>query len=148
MNDRIKKSGVRFDATMDFRKVIDHIDKLSAAMKAGTLHLQRGGDDVTLKPGKGPAYIGVEAKQGSDKESLTIKLKWRPATAMAAKEQEPLKISAKAPPAPKPEPAPAPAPKPAAKKKAPSKPAAKKTKVKKPVAKKKPRKSAAKKKKK
>lgn len=105
MNDRSKKSGVRFDGTMDLRKVIDQLDKILDGLKAGTLHLERGNDDLTLKPGKGPAYLGVEAKQGTDKESLTVKLKWRRASAMPAQEPEPLKISSKEPPAPKSQPA-------------------------------------------
>ena len=95
MGDKTKKE-VGFEGIMELPKVIDYFENVLKGLKAGTIHLQRGFESVTLRP-ESAISVEVEAKQRIDKESIEMKLKWKKEPSLHVDESTLLEIRANDP---------------------------------------------------
>lgn len=102
MGDKGKKREVGFEGQLELSKVIEYLEGVVAGLKAGTVFMRCGAEEVTLGPEK-KVFLDVEGKQSGTKESLGFKLKWRKEPEAVPEEDIPLEISDKEPPPPPPE---------------------------------------------
>lgn len=69
------KNKVVVEGALQRAEAVAHLERLVAALKAGSLHIQQGPDSACLTP---PDIVDlkIEASQKADKEKLAIKLSW------------------------------------------------------------------------
>jgi len=85
---------------MEVSKAIDSLQAVINSLREGRVHVEHAGESVTLKPAQ---HVGIQlkARRKEDKESVSVKLSWRPVPAEG--EQAELRITSE--PAHKAEPA-------------------------------------------
>ena len=69
------KNKVVVEGALQRAEAVAHLERLVAALKAGSVHIQQGADSACLTP---PAIVDlkIEASQKADKEKLSLKLSW------------------------------------------------------------------------
>lgn len=92
MSGKDKKT-IAFEGTLEQDRVVEYLEHLVAGVKAGTVSLQRGGDSLSLHPDQ-VVNLELEARQSPNKESLTVKLRWRRENETILDEEDMLEIHA------------------------------------------------------
>lgn len=87
------KKTISFEGTLDQERVVEYLEHLTAGLKAGSVFLQRGGDNLALHPDQA-VNLELEARQSPNKESLTLKLRWRRENETILEEGDMLEIHA------------------------------------------------------
>jgi len=88
-----EKKTITFEGTIDPERVVEYLEHLTAGMKAGSVFLQRGGEYLSLHPDQA-VNLELEARQSPNKESLTVKLRWRRENETILEEGDMLEIRA------------------------------------------------------
>jgi amphi-Trp domain-containing protein len=70
------KKNIDFEGVMELSDTINYVEKILDGLRAGTVCVQRGGEQLAVHP-EGIVHVELEAKAKDDKESLELKLKWR-----------------------------------------------------------------------
>lgn len=87
------KNKISLDGSMELAQVITYLEDVLQGLKAGTVHVQLGGETVTLYPAS-VVECEMELAQKKDKEKISIELSWKQ---NAAKAEGEVKISPAAP---------------------------------------------------
>ncbi|MCE5301032.1 MAG: amphi-Trp domain-containing protein [Spirochaetia bacterium] len=80
---------VKMKSTVERMKVYEYLTGLAGGFKLGTVHVQKGGGIVTLKP-EDFVKLKVEAYRGKHKEKLCFEMSWH----RDGQEHDTVKISA------------------------------------------------------
>ena len=91
----MSKKSMKFKTAGKSGDILNYLEKLVDSIKKGTVHMQKEGDTITLKP-QGTIYFELSAAQKDDKEKIEFELSWL-VGAVEAEEDVDFKISAEAP---------------------------------------------------
>ncbi|THB68693.1 MAG: amphi-Trp domain-containing protein [Desulfovibrio sp.] len=70
------KNKVEIEGTMELTQVATYLEDLLKGIKAGTVHVQLGGDSVLLHP-KSIVDFEMEVTQKKEKEKITLEMSWK-----------------------------------------------------------------------
>ncbi|MFV8749870.1 amphi-Trp domain-containing protein [Nannocystaceae bacterium ST9] len=70
-----KKAEVSFEGTMTIEKVLSYLEELTASIRAGSIRVEKGGEQVVLHPTE-VVRLEVKAKTKKDKQSFQLELSW------------------------------------------------------------------------
>lgn len=71
---------LKIKSTLTSLEVVNHLERLVASLKEGTVYIRKGSEAISLKPCE-PVSLELEAEVKADKdamrEKLSIELKWK-----------------------------------------------------------------------
>lgn len=70
-----RKRSVSFEGTVGVQQVVKYLEGLAAAIKAGTITLENGGESVSLHPSR-TVTLSIEAKRKEDRERISLEIGW------------------------------------------------------------------------
>ena len=70
-----EKNKVVVEGALELKEVVTYLENLVGTLKAGSVRIQQGLDQVTLKP-TAIVDLKIEASEKEGKEKLSIKVSW------------------------------------------------------------------------
>ena len=70
-----KKAEVSFEGTMTLDKVLSYLEELTASVRAGSIKVEKGVEQVVLQPAD-VVTLEVKAKSKKNKQSFRLELSW------------------------------------------------------------------------
>lgn len=70
-----KKAEVSFEGTMTLDKVLTYLEELTASIRAGSIRVEKGTEQVVLQPAD-VVTLEVKAKAKKHKQSFRLELSW------------------------------------------------------------------------
>ena len=70
-----KKAEVSFEGTMTLDKVLSYLEELTASVRAGSIKVEKGIEQVVLQPAD-VVTLEVKAKSKKNKQSFRLELSW------------------------------------------------------------------------
>ncbi len=92
----MQENEIRAKSHTTLNEAISYLEGIVASLKEGRVCVEHGEESLTFEP-KGNVTVQVKARKKQDKESVSLKITWRPETNEDEGSNPPLKISSRPP---------------------------------------------------